>query len=84
MTRWARLRAWWANRRPATDPEAARIRAALRAEGYRMFPVDDDEWDKFAHRHGMHRLRWPDSIDLLVDRALGDDGDGLTRDWRWP
>lgn len=67
------------------DPEAARIRAALRREGYRMYGPNDREWEEFARKHGMHRLRTPDRVDRLVDDALnGDGGDGLTRDWRWP
>jgi hypothetical protein len=71
---WERRR----NRR-RLDPEAARLRAALRREGYRMYGPDDHEWNEFTRSH---RLRRPDRVDRLVDDALY--GDGLTRDYRWP
>lgn len=75
---------WHTRRRRRVDPETARIIAALRAEGYRMYPVDDDEWREFTRAHRL-RLRGPDRVDRLVDDTLnGDGGDGLTRDWGWP
>jgi len=75
---------WHTRRRRRVDPETARIIAALRREGYRMYGPDDEEWEEFARKHGMHRIRL-DRVDRLVDDALnGDGGDGLTRDWRWP
>lgn len=58
---WTRRQA----RKHACSLEGARMIGALRREGYRMYPVDDDEWAEYARAHGL------------------DDGDGLTRDWRW-
>jgi len=73
----------WHTRRPRgrITPEAARLRAALRREGYRMYGPDEQEWAQFTRSH---RLRRPDRVDRLVDDALYGDGDGLTRDYRRP